>query len=116
MARRLVLSIAGYDVLTACSGDAALEMLGSHPVELVITDHFLPGFPGAEIMVAMKQTKPEVPVVLLTSTPVLPPGAELADMVLIKGIPPPEFLAAIAKLVEQQGSAGIDPQSDGGSR
>lgn len=117
MARRLVLSIAGYDVLTASSGDAALHVLRSHHVDLVITDHFLPGFAGAEIMVSMKQIKPEALVVLLTGTPVLPPSAELADLVLIKGIAPPEFLAAIAKLVEgRQASAEGNPQGNGGSR
>jgi len=117
MARRLVLSIAGYEVLTACSGEAAVRILGSHHVDLVITDHFLPGFAGAEIMLSMKQLKPEVLVVLLTGTPVLPPGTELADLILIKGIAPPEFLAAIAKLVEtRQDPAGVNPQGDGGSR
>src|SRR5271156_6238285 len=111
MARRLVLSIAGYEVLTACSGEAAVRILGSHHVDLVITDHFLPGFAGAEIMLSMKQLKPEVLVVLLTGTPVLPPGTELADLILIKGIAPPEFLAAIAKLVEtRQDPAGVNPQ------
>ena len=117
MARRLVLSIAGYEVLTACSGEAALRILGSHHVDLVITDHFLPGFADAEIMVSMKQMKPEVLVVLLTGTPVLPPGTELADLVLIKGIAPPEFLAAIAKLVEgQQGPTEGNPRGNGGPR
>lgn len=117
MARRLVLSIAGYDVVTACSGDAALRILCSSHVDLVITDHFLPGFAGAEIMVLMKQMKPELLIVLLTATPVLPPGAELADLVLIKGIAPPEFLDAIAKLAERRhGSAEGNPRGNGGPR
>lgn len=116
MARRLVLSIAGYDVLTATSGEAALWVLRTSHVDLVITDHFLPGFKGAEILASMKQTKPQVLVVLLTATPVLPPGAELADLVLIKGIAPPEFLAAIAKLAERPGSAEGNPRGNGGPR
>lgn len=117
MARRLVLSIAGYEVLTACSGEAALRILGNQHVDLVITDHFLPGFADAEIMVSMKQMRPEVLVVLLTGTPVLPPGTELADLVLIKGIAPPEFLAAIAKLVEtRQNPTEGNPRGNGGPR
>jgi CheY-like chemotaxis protein len=117
MARRLVLSIAGYEVLTACSGEAALRILRSSHVDLVITDHFLPGFADAEIMVSMKQMKPEALVVLLTGTPVLPPGTELADLVLIKGIAPTEFLAAIAKLVEgRQGPAEGNPRGNGRPR
>lgn len=117
MARRLVLSIAGYDVLTATSGEAALFVLRTSHVDLVITDHFLPGFNGAEILASMKQLKPEILLVLLTATPVLPPGAELADLVLIKGIAPPEFLGAIARLAEtRQGSAEGNPRGNGGTR
>jgi hypothetical protein len=68
-------------------------------------------------MVSMKQMKPEVLLVLLTGTPVLPPGTELADLVLIKGIAPPQFLAAIAQLVERRhGSAEANPRGNGGPR
>ncbi len=117
MARRLILSIAGYDVLSAASGEAALRTLRSSHVDLVITDHFLPGFAGAEIMVLMKQMKPEVLIVLLTATPALPPGAELADLILIKGIAPPEFLNAIAKLAERRDrSDESNPRGNGGPR
>ena len=117
MARRLVLSIAGYDVLTATSGEAALWILRTSHVDMVITDHFLSGFEGVEILASIKRTKPAILVVLLTATPVLPPGAEMADLVLIKGIAPPEFLAAIAKLAEgRHGSAEGNRRGNGGSR
>jgi CheY-like chemotaxis protein len=117
MVRRLVLSIGGYDVLTATSGEEALRILRSSRVDLVITDLFLSGATGAEIVVSMKQTKPDVLVVLLTGSPVLPPDAELADLVLIKGIAPQEFLAAIAKVLEKRrGIAQVEPQNGGGSR
>ncbi len=117
MARRLVLSIAGYDVLTATSGEAALWILRTSHVDMVITDHFLSGFEGVEILASIKRTKPAILVVLLTATPVLPPGAEMADLVLIKGIAPPEFLAAIAKLAEgRHGSAEDNRRGNGGSR
>lgn len=117
MARRLVLSIAGFDVLTATSGEAALWILRTSHVDMVITDHFLSGFEGVEILASIKRTKPAILVVLLTATPVLPPGAEMADLVLIKGIAPPEFLAAIAKLAEgRHGSAEDNRRGNGGSR
>ncbi len=117
MVRRLVLSIGGYDVLTATSGEEALRILRSSRVDLVITDLFLSGATGAEIVVSKKHTKPDVLVVLLTGSPVLPPDAELADLVLIKGIAPQEFLAAIAKVLEKRrGIAQVEPQNGGGSR
>lgn len=96
----MLLSIAGYEVLVAISGETALQMFRCQKVDLVIADHFLPDSTGAEITAAMKRLKPEVPVVLLTGAVDAPEGAEHVDLVLTKGMDPPDFLAAIAKLLK----------------
>lgn len=101
-ARRLLLSTVGYTVLTATSGECALRLFRCNHVDVVITDHLLPDLTGAELAVEMKQLKGEVPIVLLTGLVDLPPGYEQADLVLTKGITPPQFLAEIAKLVAKQ--------------
>jgi len=99
-ARRALLSMAGYDVLTAGSGDIALRVFRRRNVDLVITDYFLPHLTGIEIMLAMKQLKPEVLVVVMMISTAEPPAeAAQADLVLTKGMEPSNFLAAIAKLV-----------------
>jgi CheY-like chemotaxis protein len=98
-ARRLLLSTEGYTVLTATSGNAALKLFRCNHVHLVITDHLLADFTGAELASEMKRLKPEVPIVLLTGLIDLPPGYEQADLVLTKGITPPQFLCEIAKLL-----------------
>jgi DNA-binding response OmpR family regulator len=100
-ARRLLLSIAGYTVLTAPSGTSALRLFACNNVQLVITDHLLPDQTGAELVSEMKRIKPEVPVVLLTGLVDLPPGFEQADLFLTKGMTPQEFLAEIAKLLSK---------------
>ena len=56
--RRLLLSIAGYNVLTASSGEVGLEVLKQNPVDLVIADHFLSAKTGTEIAREMKELKP----------------------------------------------------------
>ena len=99
MARRLILSVAGYTVLTAESGRAALKLFRSSRVDVVITDHLLPDLIGSELVCEMKGLKPEVPVVLFTGLADLPSGYELADMILTKGITPQRFLSEIAKLI-----------------
>jgi CheY-like chemotaxis protein len=104
-ARRLLLSIAGYTVLTATSGNAALRLFNCNHVDLVITDHLLPDLTGAELVSEMKRLKSEVPVVLLTGLVDLPPGYEHADLLLTKGMTPPQFLAAIAKMLSKPPSA-----------
>jgi CheY-like chemotaxis protein len=108
MVRRLILSISGYDVLTAADGDAALTSLCRNHVDLVITDHFLPDRTGARVAVEMKRLKPEVPIVLLTGALEPPPGSENADLVLPKGLDPTEFLAAIANLITKRQSCEIE--------
>jgi CheY-like chemotaxis protein len=108
MVRRAILSIAGYDVLTAADGDEALAILCTSHVDLVITDHFLPDRTGAQVAAEMKRLKPEVPIVLLTGALEPPPGSENADLVLLKGLDPPEFLAVIAELITKRQSPGIE--------
>jgi CheY-like chemotaxis protein len=104
-ARRLLLSIAGYTVLTATTSEAALELFTASHVDLVITDHLLPDQTGAELASEMKRLKPEVRIVLLTGLVDLPPGYEQADLVLTKGLTPQEFLAEIAALVGQKSAS-----------
>lgn len=98
-ARRLLLSIAGYTVLTAASGRGALKLLSCNHVDLVITDHLLPDLTGADLASEMKRLKPEVQIVLLTGLVELPPGYEHVDLLLTKGMTPPEFLDQIAKVL-----------------
>ena len=97
--RQLVLLGAGYRVLTAESGNRALEIFRRQRVDLVISDHLLPDISGAQVAVAMKRMKPNVPIILLTGLPEAPEGAEHADMFLTKGMSVPEFLRSIAKLL-----------------
>ena len=104
-ARRLLLSIAGYTVLTATSCNNALKLFGCNHVDLVITDHLLPDSTGAELASEMKRLKPEVPIVLLTGLVDLPPGYGDVDLLLTKGMTPPEFLADVAKLLAKSPSS-----------
>ena len=97
--REVLLSIAGYKVLTATDGESALRIFTLSHVDLVITDQLLPGRSGGQIASEMKRLKPEVPVILCTGLMEPPADAEQTDLILTKGITPPEFLAAIAKLV-----------------
>jgi CheY-like chemotaxis protein len=99
MLRKILLSIAGYKVLTATNSESALQIFTLKHVDLVITDQLLPCRTGGQLAWEMKRLKPEVPFILYTGLQEPPPGAEHVDVILIKGMNPPEFLAAIAKLV-----------------
>lgn len=98
--RCLVLSSAGYEVLTAADGAAALEIFRCVQVDLVITDYRLPRLTGTQLAAEMKRLKPAVPIVLFSGLVEAPLGSEHADLVMTKGMPPVEFLGEIGKLIQ----------------
>jgi two-component system cell cycle sensor histidine kinase/response regulator CckA len=67
LARR-VLEEAGYDVLEAPDGQAALQLVnGTHaPVNVVLTDIRMPIMNGWELAEALTSRQPPVPVVLMS--------------------------------------------------
>lgn len=48
------LEYAGYDVIAAESGAAALEVAAGDPPDLCLVDHFMPGMTGAELIRALR--------------------------------------------------------------
>ncbi len=99
--RRLVLSSAGYEVLTAADGAAALELFRCFHVDLVITDHRLPGLTGTQLAAEMKRLKPAIPIVLFSGLVEAPLGSEHANLVITKGMPAVEFLREVGNLISK---------------
>jgi len=62
----ILLSSAGYQVRTAGSGEEALDILHETPFEIVISDLFLPGISGIDILKNVKQDSPYTSVILIT--------------------------------------------------
>ncbi len=56
----------GYRILTAPSGEAALELLAMHRVQLVIADQRMPGMGGAEFLDAVKRLHPDTVRIILS--------------------------------------------------
>jgi CheY-like chemotaxis protein len=98
--RKLLLTIAGYEVLTAASGEEGLELFKRDPIDLVIADHFLTGKTGTEIASEMKTIKPHVPILIVSAASDTPEGIEFADGFLPKGESPEALLEAIARLLK----------------
>jgi CheY-like chemotaxis protein len=99
--RKLLLTSAGYSVITAASAEAGLALLKENAVELVIADHFLSGKTGAEIAREMKEVKPQVPILIVSAAAEAPDGLEFADGFLSKGEGPDGLLAAISDLLHR---------------
>ena len=97
--RKLLLTSAGYSVLTASSGEEGLEVFKQSPIELVIADHFLTDKTGAEIAKEMKEAKPQVPILIVSAASEEPEGLEFVDGFLSKGEGPDILLESIARLL-----------------
>jgi CheY-like chemotaxis protein len=82
--RKLVLQRAGYEVLTAKSGKEALRLTASQSVDLVVSDHLMPGMTGAELAQQLKAINPDLPILLISGVNEIPPGSNIADVFLSK--------------------------------
>lgn len=62
----LGLRSAGYQMLTADSGERAIEIFGQHRPDLVICDLKMPKMNGITTIARLREQDPELPVVVLT--------------------------------------------------
>jgi CheY-like chemotaxis protein len=82
--RKLVLENEGYSVLAASSGQQALDVLACHPVDLVLSDHLMPGLTGTELARQIKVLNPDLPVILISAVNEIPADAVYADLFMSK--------------------------------
>lgn len=81
-----ILQSAGYDVLTAPDGLAALECLEGPLPELVISDLRMPRMSGFELLAVIRQRFPQIPAIAVSGEYVThAPDGLLADVCLAKG-------------------------------
>lgn len=64
-----VLRAAGYEVLMACNGRDALELLGRQEVDVVMLDLDMPEMDGWEALERIAEEHPELPVLVVTGQP-----------------------------------------------
>jgi len=62
----LELSDQGYTVMTAVGGSEALEILKKEEVDLIITDMKMPKMDGLDLVIASRQLRPGIPIILMT--------------------------------------------------
>jgi len=82
--RKLVLENAGYSVLAASSGQQALDLLAHNQIDLVLSDHLMPGLTGTELARQIKARNPDLPVILISAVNEIPAGADNADLFMSK--------------------------------
>jgi PAS domain S-box-containing protein len=86
----------GHTVLDASSGKQALEVLATRPdIDIMITDHAMPGMTGTELARRARELRPELPVVLATGYAELPNGEDPG----LPRLPKPFFQGDITRVL-----------------
>ncbi|MBI4655816.1 MAG: response regulator [Elusimicrobia bacterium] len=60
------LSEQGYTVLVAAGGPEALDILKRDEVDIIITDMKMPKMDGLDVVIASRQLRPDIPIILMT--------------------------------------------------
>ena len=98
---RTTLELAGYAVIEASHGEAALESVRVSPPALVITDRMMPRMDGGELIERLRADvgTAAIPIVMLTGTSGAQPGA---DAVLPKPVEPEALIRLVSLLIERE--------------
>jgi signal transduction histidine kinase/DNA-binding response OmpR family regulator len=68
----------GHHVIGVNSGLHALDIIRSEqPIDLMVTDHVMPGMTGIELAAKSREVRPQLPILLATGYAELPEGAQL---------------------------------------
>ncbi|OGR90380.1 MAG: hypothetical protein A2992_09685 [Elusimicrobia bacterium RIFCSPLOWO2_01_FULL_59_12] len=59
----------GYQVVTVDGAEQAMKILFNQPVDLVLTDMRMPQLDGCDIVYALKQSYPKIPVLVCSAHP-----------------------------------------------
>ena len=98
--RKILLERAGYRVLTAQDGPSGLAIFSEEPVEAVVLDYSMPGMHGGEVAIRMRQTKPQVPILLLSAYMGLSADVtSLVDLYMTNGEGAPVLLEKLSSLL-----------------
>jgi CheY-like chemotaxis protein len=94
---RLTLELAGYGVVEAAHGEAALEQVRRSLPQIVLTDRMMPRMNGGELIERLRadeRTK-AIPIVMISGTQGAQPGA---DAFLRKPFDPDELIVLVDRL------------------
>jgi two-component system cell cycle sensor histidine kinase/response regulator CckA len=104
-----VLSSFGYKVVTANSGQAALDIIskGDKTIDLVITDLVMPAMSGRELVERLRKISPAMRI-LCTSGYVPPPAQTDESAYLQKPFTSQELLVKVKQVLTNSGSTPVD--------
>ena len=101
-----VLRREGFDIVTAASGEEALNVLDGEDIDLVILDVMLPGISGIDTMRAIRISNPTLPVIIITAFSSIDGAIDAMKQGAFHYIPKPfkneEVVLTVNKALEQR--------------
>lgn len=103
----LFLDSKGYEVITAVSGDEAIDLVkDNNNIAAVLLDENMPGLSGLETLTRIKQMRSELPVIMITKSEeeyIMEDaiGSKIADY-LIKPVNPNQILLSLKKNLDNK--------------
>jgi DNA-binding NtrC family response regulator len=102
------LEAAGFEVVAVSSAEDALEVLHASTVDVLLTDHRLPGMDGVQLITRIKATHPALAIIVMTAYGTIESAVEArragADDYLEKPFEVPDLLRALQRALDQQKS------------
>jgi len=96
-----ILKLEGFLVTPAANGQAAVEHIRTHAVDLMIVDLKMPGMDGLEVIQVVNQTSPETEIILLTAHGSIETAVQALRLrihdYLLKPASPVQILASVRK-------------------
>ena len=102
--RKVVLEREGYVVHTATDGPTGIRVFRQHPVDAVVLDFAMPGMDGGAVATALKEIRPNIPILLLSAYLTLPEEVQrMVTLVANKGDGAIALLQNVRKILDSSG-------------
>lgn len=102
---RDLLSLKGYQVEAASSGQEALALLEERSCDLMLLDMRMPGMDGVEVMRHARKARPELPIIVLTAHPCLDSAITAVRLnavdYLLKPLDVEDLMATVSSALQQ---------------
>lgn len=91
----------GYKVITAASGDEAINCCARFPIDLVLLDQCMPGLSGVQVLEQLMQANPQLKIIMITAYGSIDTAVNVMKLGACDFIEKPIDLTALAEKIDQ---------------